>query len=86
MRMQVPSLALLSGLRIWCCRELWCRLAATVPIQPLAWELPYTADVAVKKKKKKVKYFEINQGSERLVQLKQQNRSSCLGAVVNEYD
>ena len=26
MRMQVRSLASLSGLRIWCCRELWCRL------------------------------------------------------------
>ena len=26
MRLQVRSLDLLSGLRIWCCRELWCRL------------------------------------------------------------
>ena len=25
MRLQVPSLASLSGLRIWCCCELWCR-------------------------------------------------------------
>ena len=25
MRTQVRSLAPLSGLRIWCCRELWCR-------------------------------------------------------------
>ena len=25
MRMQVRSLPLLSGLRIWCCHELWCR-------------------------------------------------------------
>ena len=25
MRMRVQSLALLSGLRIWHCRELWCR-------------------------------------------------------------
>jgi len=25
MRTQVGSLALLSGLRIWCCRELWYR-------------------------------------------------------------
>ena len=33
---------------------LWHRLAATAPIQPLAWELPYAAGVAVKKKKKKV--------------------------------
>ena len=26
MRLQVQSLALLSGLRVWCRRELWCRL------------------------------------------------------------
>ena len=26
MRLWVPSLALLSGLRIWRCHELWCRL------------------------------------------------------------
>ena len=26
MRLRVLSLALLSGLRIWHCRELWCRL------------------------------------------------------------
>ena len=26
MRLQVRSLALLSGLKIWCCCELWCRL------------------------------------------------------------
>ena len=25
MRLQVRSLALLSGVRIWCCHELWCR-------------------------------------------------------------
>ena len=24
MRIRVQSLALLSGLRIWCCQELWC--------------------------------------------------------------
>ena len=48
----VRSLASLSGLRIWCCPELWCRLwmhlgsgipvlwcrpAAVAPIRPLAW-------------------------------------------------
>ena len=33
-RLQVRSLALLSGLRIWRCRELWCRPAAVAPIQP----------------------------------------------------
>lgn len=30
---------------------LWCRLAAASPVLPLAWELPYAADVALKKKK-----------------------------------
>ena len=28
---------------------LWCRLAAAAPIQPLAWELPYATDTALKK-------------------------------------
>ena len=56
MRMQVRSLALVSGSGIWRCvscsvgrrhssdlalQWLWCRLAAVAPIQPLAWELPY---------------------------------------------
>ena len=30
---------------------LWCRLAATVPIQPLAWEPPYAAGEALKRQK-----------------------------------
>ena len=34
---------------------LWCRLAATAPIQPLAWELLYAVGAALKKKKKKKK-------------------------------
>ena len=34
---------------------LWCRLAAVAPIQPLAWELPYAAGVALKKPKKQKK-------------------------------
>ena len=66
-RLQVQSLASLSGLRIWHCLScgvgcrhgsdlvlLWlcCRLAAVALIQPLAWELPY---VALKDKKKKKK-------------------------------
>ena len=29
---------------------LWCRLAGVALIQPLAWELPYCHDVAVKRK------------------------------------
>ena len=32
-----------------------CRLAATAPIRPLAWERPYAVDVALKSKKKKKK-------------------------------
>ena len=34
---------------------LWCRPAATTPIQPLSWELPYATGVALKDKKKKKK-------------------------------
>jgi len=33
---------------------LWCRPAAATLIQPLAWELPYAAGVALKKKKKQI--------------------------------
>ena len=47
--------AQLSGLRIWRCCELWCRLAAAALIWPLAWELPYAVDAALKSKKKKKK-------------------------------
>ena len=40
---------------------LWHRPAATAPIQPLAWELPYAIGVAPKKqkekRKKKIIYF-----------------------------
>ena len=28
--------------------RLWCRLAATAPIRPLAWELPYAVGVTLK--------------------------------------
>ena len=43
MRVWVRSLALLSGLRILLCCELWCRLqmqlgSCITPIRPLAWE------------------------------------------------
>ena len=66
MKMKVLSLVLLSGLRICvavsCHADhrhsldssslwLWCRLAAAVPIQPLAWEPPYDAGVAIRSKK-----------------------------------
>ena len=68
MRMQVQSLDLLSVLRIWLCLELWCRLemlldlvllwlwcrsVAVALIQPLAWEHPYAAGVALKTKTSK---------------------------------
>ena len=61
MRLQVQPLASLSGLRIWGCRELWCRLqmwlgshvvVAKAPIGPLAWEPPYAAGVAPEKAKR----------------------------------
>ena len=69
MRLQVQSLVSISGLRsdiamicgvgqrrslglalFW----LWCRLAAVAPIGPLAWELPYAAGAAQKRKSKKI--------------------------------
>ena len=34
---------------------LWCRPGATALIQPLAWEPPFAADVALKKPKQKAK-------------------------------
>ena len=52
MRIQVLSLASLSGLRIQHCCELWCRLTAAALIRRLAWELPYASSVAIKSKKK----------------------------------
>ena len=68
MRMQVQSLASLSGLRIWHCLRygvghrcgsdlvlLWCRRVATAPIQPLAWESLYAAGVALKGQQQKKK-------------------------------
>ena len=66
MRTQVQYLALLSGLRIWHCRDLWCRsqirlgsrvaeavASGTALIGPLDWELPYAMGTAPKRKKKK---------------------------------
>ena len=46
---------------------LWCRLAATAPIWPLAWELPYAMGVGPKKAKKKKKIL--------------RSRRSCLTCV-----
>ena len=47
----VQSLALLSGSRIQCCSELWCRMAATALTGPIAWEPPNASGVALKSKK-----------------------------------
>ena len=70
MRTWVQSLALLSGLRIWHCRELswmwqmwrrshvsvlWCRPAAVASIRPLGWEPPYAAGAAPQKTNKRKK-------------------------------
>ena len=67
MRLWVPSLASLSGLRIRCCCELWGklqtgsdlvllwlwrRLAAVAPMRLLPWEPSYAAGAALKKDKK----------------------------------
>ena len=64
----VRSLASLSGLRIQHCHELcvgcrcgsdlalpwlWCNLAASALIRPLAWEPPYATGTGLKKKKRK---------------------------------
>ena len=71
MRLWARSLASLIGLRVPSCGVghrlssdsalllLWYRLAAVSPIQPLAWELPYAANAALKSKKKKKKEKEI---------------------------
>ena len=44
---------------------LWCRVAATVPIQPLAWELPYVMGAALKRKKKKSQCHESTLSSQK---------------------
>ena len=46
----LPGLA--QWLRIWCCRELWCRPAAAAPIGPLAWDLTYATGAALKRPNK----------------------------------
>ena len=47
MKIWVPSLAPLSGLRIWCCRELWCRsqmrLRSRVAVA-VVWACSYSSD------------------------------------------
>ena len=41
--------------QIWHCCCSGCRPAATAPIRPLAWELPYAVCAALKRPKKKKK-------------------------------
>ena len=53
MRIWVQSLASLSGLKDPVLLWLWRRPVPVVPIQPLAWELPYASCAALKKRKKK---------------------------------
>ena len=45
------SPALLSGLRIRHCCELWCKLAAVASIRPLAWEPSCAVGAALKRQK-----------------------------------
>ena len=72
MRMRDQSLALLIGLRIWHCRELWYRLQrwlrshvavavaqAIALIPPLAWEPPYATGAALKRQKMIIITFSI---------------------------
>ena len=46
----IPGLA--RGVKVLVRLWLWRRPAAAAPIQPLAWERPYAAGAALKKKKK----------------------------------
>ena len=39
---------------------LWCRPAAEAPIGPLAWELPYAARAALKRKTKTKTWFKMD--------------------------
>ena len=81
LRMQVWSLASLSGLRIQHYCELWCRLqtwlrsrvavpvvklAAVALIRTLVWELPYALGAALKSKGKKKKKKEKEKEMNRL--------------------
>ena len=40
--------------------RLWLWLAAVAPIQPLAWELPYATDAALKRKKQKLQKYGVH--------------------------
>ena len=72
-RMWVWSPALLSGVRIWLCWELWCRSAAAAPIRPRAWELPYATGAVLKKQNKQTKKVEWKKESKQ-----RKPRTECL--------
>ena len=75
MRLWVRSLALLSGLRIQHCCELWCGPAVIAPIRPLAWESPYAVGAALEKEKRqKIKNKKIIQPK---VDIPAQNLTPC---------
>ena len=87
MRIRVQSLASLSGLRIAVscdvgCRHgwdpvllwLWCRLAAAVSIQPLAWELLYATKCGPKKQKKQNKQKNPKKPSKNISKSNQNNQ------------
>ena len=64
---------------------LWCRPAATAPIQPLAWEPPYAAGAALKSKERKRKKGKRKQrkGKERKGgREKERNRSDLKRSVL----
>ena len=64
-----------------------CRRAAAALIRPLAWELSYATNAALKKsKKQKQKQKNINQILFLYLLKSSSSWSSCCGAVVNESD
>ena len=71
-RTWVGSLALLCGLSIQCCRELWCRMAAAALIPPPTWELPHAAALKKQKKKKKAVSYSVTYMWD-LIQMTQKN-------------
>ena len=74
MNLRVRSLSLLSGLRIWCCGELWCRLTATAPIRPLAWEPPCAEGAALEKAKRQKQNKTKNTTSNSILKRQKSNR------------
>ena len=70
MRLWVRSLAFLSGLRIWHCRELWRRPLATALIRHLAWEPPYAAGEALEKAKRHTQKKKIKKKNKRKITTK----------------